>query len=49
MAWIDYHKAYDMIPHSWIGECIDLFGVVENTTQFLLGSMRKWKLELTSS
>ena len=20
MAWIDYRKAYDMLPHSWIGE-----------------------------
>ena len=21
MAWIDYKKAYDMVPHSWIIEC----------------------------
>ena len=27
MAWIDYKKAYDMVPHSWIIECLDLFGV----------------------
>ena len=25
MAWIDYKKAYDMAPHSWIKECLDLF------------------------
>ena len=25
MAWIDYKKAYDMVPHSWIKECLDLF------------------------
>ena len=25
MAWIDYKKAYDMVPHSWIIECLDLF------------------------
>ena len=30
MAWIDYKKAYDMVPHSWIKECLDLFGVAEN-------------------
>ena len=24
MAWIDYKKAYDMVPHSWIIECLDL-------------------------
>ena len=28
MAWIDYKKAYDMVPHSWIKECLDLFGVI---------------------
>ena len=21
IAWIDYKKAYDMVPHSWIKEC----------------------------
>ena len=25
MAWIDYKKAYDMVPHSWIIECLYLF------------------------
>ena len=25
MAWIDYKKAYDMVPHSWIIECLDFF------------------------
>ena len=30
MAWIDYKKAYDMVPHLWIIECLDLFGVAEN-------------------
>ena len=29
MAWIDYKKAYDMVPHSWNIECLDLFGVAE--------------------
>ena len=31
-AWIDYKKVYDMVPHSWIKECLDLFGVAENRT-----------------
>ena len=30
MAWIDYKETYDMVPHSWIIECLDLFGVAEN-------------------
>ena len=30
MAWTDYKKAYDMLPHSWIKEYLDLFKVAEN-------------------
>ena len=48
MAWIDYRKAYDMVPHNWIGECLELFGIAVNVRQFLLSSMKKWKTELTS-
>ena len=46
MAWIDYKKAYDMVPHSWIKECLDLFGVVENIKTLLVNSMEKWRVML---
>ena len=49
MAWIDYRKAYDMVHHSWISECLKMFGVAENVKKFLEDSMSKWKLELSSS
>ena len=29
MAWIDYRKAYDMLPHSWMLECLKDLGVNE--------------------
>ena len=48
MAWIDYKKAYDMVPHSWIIECLDLFGVAENFKSLLVNSMEKWKVMLCS-
>ena len=48
MAWIDYKKAYDMVPHSWIIECFDLFGVAENIKSLLVNSMEKWKVMLCS-
>ena len=44
MAWIDYKKAYDMVPHSWIIECLDLFGVAENIKSLLVNSMENWKV-----
>ena len=48
MAWVDYKKAYDMVPHSWIRECLDMFGIAENVKQFISVSMRSWETELTS-
>ena len=50
MAWIDYRKAYDMVPHSWIIECLKMFGIAENVkTKVLTDSMKTWKTELTLS
>ena len=48
MAWIDYTKAYDMVSHSWIIECLDLFGAAENIKSLLVKSMDKWKVMLCS-
>ena len=49
MASIDYKnykKAYDIVPHSWIKECLDLFGVAENIKTLLVNSMEKWRVML---
>ena len=48
MAWIDYKKAYDMVPHSWIIEYLDLFVVAENIKNLLVNSIEKWKVMLCS-
>ena len=44
MDWIDCRKSCDMIPQSWISECREVFEVAENTKNFLVNSMNKWKL-----
>ncbi|CAB3978867.1 Hypothetical predicted protein [Paramuricea clavata] len=49
MAWIDYRKAYDMVPHSWIVECMSMFKIAANVRTFVESSMENWKTELTSS
>ena len=41
MAWTDYKKVCDMVPHSSILECLDLFGVAENIKSLLVNSMEK--------
>ena len=35
MGWIDYKKAFDMIPHSWILKCLDIFKVVDNIKRLM--------------
>ena len=47
VAWIDYKKAYDMVPHSWIVECLDMVGVSEQIKHFLSESVKAWKVDLT--
>ena len=48
MAWIDYKKAYDMVPHSWIVECLELYGISNRIISFLERSMTNWRVQLTS-
>ena len=46
MAWIDYKKAYDIVPHSWIKEHLDLFGVAEHVKISLVNSLEKLRVML---
>ena len=47
MAWIDYKKAYDMVPHSWIIDCLETVGT-EKIRRPLGESGKSWRVELTS-
>ena len=49
MAWIDYRKAYDLVPDSWISECLEIIGIATNMKELLSNSTQSWRLELTSS
>ena len=33
-----------MVPHSWIVDRLDLFGIAENIESLLVNSMEKWKV-----
>ena len=39
MAWVDYRKAYDLVPHSWIIECLEMFGIARNVKELINSSM----------
>ena len=48
MAWIDYKEVYDMAPHSWILESLELVQVSDNILEFVKISMATWQTELSS-
>ena len=48
MAWIDFRKAYDMVPHSWILKTLDLVGTAGNIIELLKRSMQSWRTVLFS-
>ena len=48
LGWIDYKKAYDMVPHSWLKKCLEIFEEAENRKKVLEESMEHWDTELTA-
>ena len=44
MAWIDYKKAYDMVPHSWVINSLKMYKVIN----FIDKTMKTWRVELTA-
>ena len=42
-------EAFDMIPNSWLIECLEIYGAEENTIRFLKNTMPNWMAVLTSS
>ena len=48
MAWVDYKKAYDMVPYSRIKESKKNGTGSRKYNNFLQKSMVNWKTELTS-
>ena len=49
MAWIDYKKVHDFVPHNRINVTMELFGTANNVSNLLEKSIEQWKLLLTSN
>ena len=47
MAWIDYKKAFDSVPHSWINRCLDLYKIDGSLRTFLANQVTQWKTDIT--
>ena len=48
MAWIDNKKAYDMVPQSWIINCLKMYKISHEIINFIEKNMKNWRVELTA-
>ena len=46
-AWIDYKKAFDSVPHSWILKCLQMYKIHPLLITFIEESMSQWKTNMT--
>ena len=43
MAWIDYKRAYDMVPQSWILRCLKMYKISHEVINFIEQTMKTWR------
>ena len=48
MAWIDYKKAYDMVPQRWIINCLKMYKISHEIINLIEKNMKNWRGELTA-
>ena len=47
MAWIDYQKAFDSVPHSWLIQCLELYKVHPTITRTLASQIPMWQTNIS--
>ncbi|XP_044766184.1 uncharacterized protein LOC123322306 [Coccinella septempunctata] len=47
MAWINYQKAYDSVPHSWLIKILKIYKVNEQIIRLLQFLMSTWRTKIT--
>ena len=46
IAWIDNKKAYDLVPQSWIIDCLKMYKISGEVIKFTDYAMDNWKVEV---
>ena len=47
-VWIDYKKAYDMVPKSQMINCLKIYKISDEVINFIDKTMKTWRVELTT-
>ena len=48
MVWIVYKKTHDMVPKSWIINCLKMYKISDEVINFIEKTMKTWRVELTA-
>ncbi|XP_044760856.1 uncharacterized protein LOC123318302 [Coccinella septempunctata] len=46
VAWVDYKKAFDSVPHTWLIKVLKIYGVPETIIDLLKYLMKTWRTNL---
>jgi len=46
MAWTDYQKAFDRMPHSWIIKSLEIMGINTKVISFTKKVMGYWRIHV---
>ena len=46
VAWIDYQKAFDRVPHSWIIKSLELIGINNKVISFIKKVLSYWRTRM---
>jgi hypothetical protein len=47
MCWIDYKKAFDSVPHSWLLKVLEVYKINPKVINVLRGCMSSWRTQLS--
>ena len=48
MVWIDYKKAYDMVPQNWIINYLKMYKISNEVINFIEKTMKTWNVVLAA-
>ena len=48
IAWIDFKKAYEMVPQSWIINCLKMYKISDEVINIIEKILKTWQVELTA-
>ena len=49
MAWVDYQKGYDSVPHGWLLQCLQMHKISPVLCKFLSCVMKSWRTSMVLS